>query len=190
MQRGIDGLVIVLLDTGELDIELARDIPDAKLLAPFALIEHPLLGEIHRVEEEVVAGIEREMIWRLESRTQPRVAGILRHQEPRARLHGRIGMLEVRCVQHGHAEQLELSVLVRDGLLVLVVNDPLRRDAPQRRLAGIVFAGSEFALVEFGNVAFAPDRATRHDARVILADDTERLDERFSEIRRRDQLLG
>ena len=105
-------------------------------------------------------------------------------------LHGGVGVLEVGQVQHGHAEQLELRILVGDGGGTLVVNDAGSADAPQRRHAGVVLAGRELAALVLGGVALAAGGALGGDARVVGGDHAERLDEGVAEIVERLEAVG
>ena len=73
---------------------------------------------------------------------------------------------------------------------LLIVHDARGADAPKRRLAGIVLAGRELALLELRHVAFAADGAPGGDARVILGDDAEALYEGVAEIVGRHQLVS
>ena len=105
-------------------------------------------------------------------------------------LHRRVGVLEVGRVQHRHAEELELRILVGDGGRALIVDDARGADAPQRRHAGVVLAGRELAALVFGGVALAPAGALRGDARVVGGDDAQRLDEGVAEIVERLEPVG
>ena len=68
-------------------------------------------------------------------------------------------MLEIRQRNDRHAEELELGVLIGDLGGVLVVHDAGGADAPQRRLARIVLARRELALLVLGDIAVAAGRA-------------------------------
>ncbi len=115
---------------------------------------------------------------------------VLGHQEARATLHRRIGVREVRRIEDRHPEQLELGILVVDGARLLIVDDLGGADAPQRRTAAVGTARREAALLEFGDVAVAADRAARGDAGVVARGHAQRLHESFAEIVGRGQLLG
>ena len=70
------------------------------------------------------------------------------------------------------------------------MDDARRTDAPQRRRAAVALTGREFAVLEFVDVAVAPDGALGGDARLILRHDRKRLHEAVAEIVRQRIAIG
>ncbi len=159
-------------------------------MAPIALPERAVLVEVLGMEGEIVVGRQREVVRDLDREAELRGAGVARHEEARPPLHRRVGVLEVRQVHDRHAQHLELRVLVGDGCGALVVDDARGADAPQRRHARVVLARRELAALVFGDVAFAPVGTVGGNARVVLRDDAQRLDEGVAEIVERLEPVG
>ena len=106
----------------------------------------------------------------------------LRRQEPGFSLYRGVGVLEVGQVKHRLTEDFKIGILVTDRRRFLVVDDARRADAPQRRRVAIAFAWREFAVLELGDVAFAPRRALGRNFCVVLGHDRQRLHEAVAEI--------
>ncbi len=186
-------LVAALIDGGHLDGVLTV----RELVAEVTLPEDALLGPILRVEGEIVIGRQGKIVWHLDAEPERARVGVAGRQEAGPALDRWVGVLEVGDVQHRHAEELKLCVLVADGGFALVVNDAGRADAPQRWHAGIILTGCEFAAFVLGHVAFAAAGAIGGNARVIAQDDAQRLHkgvpeivEGFEAVRPRDAAVG
>ena len=149
-------VVGVLVDGAELHGVLAG----CEFLAPLALVQYALLGQVLGSEGEVVGVRQCEVVGHLEGKAERRRLADLRREEARAAFHRRVCVLEIRHVQDGDTEDFEPGVLVGDGRSRLVMYDSRGADAPQRRLAGIAFAGRELAVFEFTDIAVAADHTT------------------------------
>ncbi len=180
----------VLLDAGELEIVLTANVADGDPLAPLPLIQHAVLRRVHRMEREVGAGRQREIVGHLDGPAERGRGGVFRQQEAGATFHRRIGVREEGQVEHRHAQDLELGILVVDRPGLLVVDDARGADAPQRRLARIVLARRELAALELRDIGVLPRRALRDDARVVARDRLKRLDEGVAEIGRGIEAVG
>ncbi len=176
-----EGAGIGLVDAGEAEIVQAVVGP----LTELAGAEEALVGEHGGRQREVVVRrqIEEDRLadpvaeLRLVERLGLKEAGLLRHR--------RVGRGEVGHVGDGQSEELEVGVLVVDHLLVVLVDDPLRTDAPKRRLVGIVLArvaGGVGAPVEDGGVAPDPFHARRAVVGLLRRVGPQAVDEAVAEI--------
>ena len=182
----VDGGRGVVVDGGELDRVLAVGQP----VAPLALPQHAVVGEVARMQREVGVGSQREVVGHFDRVAERRGVAVAGHQEARLPLHRRVGMLEVGQIEHRHAKQLELRILIGERGRLLIVNDPRRAEAPQRRHARIVLARRKPAAFELGDIALAADGLVGGNARVVLRHHAQGLDERIAEIVERFEPVG
>ena len=106
-------------------------------------------------------------------------------KEARAALHGRVGRIEVRRVEHREAQEVQIGILEVEVLLRGDLRDLVGADAPDGRRIGIVragFAGGVDALVEHRDVAALAHGALGSDAGLLLGHHFERSDEAVAEV--------
>ncbi len=115
-------------------------------MAPRALPQNTLLGEIQGIEQEVVVGREREVVRNLNHRAEIARAAIPRRKESALALHRRIRMLEIGQIENRLPEELEVGILIGNGLGCLVMHNLLRAHTPQRRHTVIALTRRELRL--------------------------------------------
>ena len=73
-------------------------------------------------------------------------------------------MLEERQIEDRRAKHFEGGIEIGDRGGRLVMDHALGGDTPERRLARLVLTGRELAVLEFGDIAIAPNGTPRRDA--------------------------
>ncbi len=180
----------VLIDGGDLDGVRAGDAAEGHAMAPVALPENALAGQVHGMEGEIVVRRQREVVGHLDTKPEILRVEVGRREEARLLLHRRIGVLEIGHAEDRDAEQLELRILIGDRRCGLVVNDARGADAPQRRHVALRLTGREPTVLELRDVAVAANGPFCGDPRVVPGRHAQRLHEAVAEVVRQRNALA
>ena len=112
--------------------------PGGQQVSIFRGQDRVLLGHDDRGQSDVVVGRQGEVVGRLQEQAKLAVVAEARRQEARLALDRRIRVRQIGRVGDRHAIELEERVAVGDLLRLLVMDDALRVDLPERRRVGVV----------------------------------------------------